>query len=207
MSKQRKYCEASIARVYSEHVMGSINFRPPKPISLETCCTHLKSNRRHRDTVPGLSVCLCLRQIVRDEHDGTELNPTVWTIHKRAKICGVEFVSGVPMTGVRRYQEKMNRCASVITAVVRGRSLYAWVVQFLSFDKLHVAHVRWLPVPDYPTGSPVVVRLLKSNSKPNEPCILSLTDIDPSKITILDEGDCIYPMRMSGIDTMPSVWH
>jgi hypothetical protein len=141
--------------------------------------------------------------MVSDEYNGATLNVALWTIHKRAKIGGIKFTSDNPLGGVRRRNEKMNRCASVITLVRGGRSLYAWVIRFMHFDRLHVAHVSWLPVPDYPTRTPVVVRLVRDNPKPDEPCIVSLTDIDPSNVTILNEEACMYMIRMNGIDTMP----
>ena len=62
----------------------------------------------------------------------------------------------------------------------------------LSFDRIHVAHVRWLSVPEYPTGTPMVVRLNKNKGRPrpppHDPCIVPYIDIDPSKVTILHEG-------------------
>ena len=107
------------------------------------------------------------------------------------------------MTGVKRLNEKMLRCGSVITLVRGCRSLYAWVIQFLSFDRIHVAHVRWLPEPEYPTGTPVLVRLNRGRPPPPEPCIVPLEDIEPSPVAMLHEGTYIYMMRMSGINTMP----
>ena len=66
-----------------------------------------------------------------------ELPLNVWTVSKRAKICGVEFTSGTPLTGVRRSGEKMNRCGSVVTLVRGGRSLYGRVIRFISFGSCH----------------------------------------------------------------------
>ena len=204
MATQRKHCEASIARVYSEHVRGTPLVSSLPPISLETCCVHTKIKEKHyADTDPVVSRCLA--QMVSDEYNGAQVNATLWTIHKRAKICGIRFTSGNPLSGARRRNEKMNRCASVITLVRGGRSLYAWVIRFMHFDRLHIAHVSWLPVPDYPTGTPVVVRLVRDNPKPDLPCIVSLSDIDPSNVTILNEATCMYMIRMNGIDTMPSM--
>ena len=141
--------------------------------------------------------------MVSDEYNGAQVNVGLWTIHKRAKVCGIRFTSDNPLSGVRRRNEKMKRCGSVITLVRGGRSLYAWVIRFMHYDRLHVAQVSWLPVPDYPTGTPVVVRLVRDNPKPDEQCIVSLTDIDPSPVAILNEETCMYMMRMNGIDTMP----
>ena len=204
MAKQRKHCEASIARVYSEHVHASPLVTSPPPFSLGTCCTHTKTRAKHYTDTDRL-VSRCLRRILTAEYHVARLNLCLWTVHKRAKIGDMEFVAGNPLSGVRRRNEKMLRCSSVITLVRGGRSLYAWVKRFMHFDRLHVAHVSWLPLPDYPTGSPVVVRLVRDNPKPNEDCIVSLIDIDPTHVTILHEDTCMYMLRMNGIDTMPRI--
>ena len=204
MAKQRKHCEASIARVYSEHVRSTPLICSPPPFSLETGCIHNKGKDKHyTDTHPELS--RCLREMVSDEYNGVRVNVCLWTIHKHAKVCGINFTAGNLLSGVRRRNEKMKRCGSVITLVRDGRSLYAWVIRFMHFDRLHVAHVLWLPVPEYPTGTPVVVRLVRNNPTPDESCVVSLTDIDPSPIAILHEEGCMYMMRMKGIDTMSTV--
>ena len=84
-----------------------------------------------------------------------------------------------------------------------GRSLHVWVIRFLSFDKIHLAHVRWLPIPEYPCGNPLVVVLRRGGRLPNLPCTVELTDIDPSRVAMLhDNRDCSHPMRLTGIDTM-----
>ena len=207
MAKQRKHCEASIARVYSEHVRGTplpgVSSSLP-PVSLETRCMHQKTIDKHyTDTDPLVS--RCLKRMIRTEYSGARVSVCSWTIHKRAKIGGAEFVSGHPLSGVRRLNEKMNRCASVITLVRGGRSLYARVIRFMNFDRLHVAHVSWLPLPDYPTGTPVVVRLVRDNPTPNEDCIIPLIDVDPTHVTILHEDTCMYMIRMHGVDTMSRV--
>ena len=98
---------------------------------------------------------------------------------------------------------KMLRCGSVITLVSGGRSLYAWVIRFLSFDKIHLAHVRWLPIPTYPCGSPVIVTLRNRGRIPRLSSTVDLTDIDPSRVAILNENTFKYVMRFTGIDTMP----
>ena len=204
MARQRKHCEASIARVYSEHVRAAplpVTTSLP-PVSLETRCMSQKTIDKHyTDTDPLLS--RCLKRMVRREYSGARVNVCLWTIHKRAKIGGTEFVADQPLSGVRRRNEKMNRCASVITLVRGGRSLYARVLRFMNFDRLHVAHVAWLPVPDYPTGTPVVVRLVRDDPVPNEDCIISLIDVDPTYVAMMHEDTCMYVMRMHGVDTMP----
>ena len=207
MAKQRKHCESSIARVYSEHVRGTPLVSSLPPISLSTCCIHTKTNDKHyTDTDPVLS--RCLSNMLEHEYSGARVNLSLWTIHKRAKIGGIKFTSGNSLRGVRRRNEKMKRCGSVITLVTgegrrtRRRSLYARVIRFMHFDRLHVAHVEWLPTPDYPTGTPVVVRLVRNNPKPDLPCVVSLTDIDPTHVTILHAQTCMYMIRMNGVDTM-----
>ena len=201
MAKQRKYCEASIARVYSEHVRGTENVSSSAPISLETCCVRNQRCKQYTET--DVAVSDILRELVRESYNGTELPLDVWTVSKRAKIGGVGFTSGTPLTGVRRSGEKTNRCGSVVTIVRAGQSLYGRVISFISFDRLHVAHIEWLPIPDYPTGTPVVCRLVRGGRKPDQPCVVSLTDLDPSKVIILHERTCMYMIRMSGINTMP----
>ena len=164
MARQRKYCEASIARVYSEHVRGTPLLSCPPPVSLATCCVNTKTcDKNYTDTIPTVS--RCLRQMVSGEYNGALLDVGLWTIHKRAKIGGIRFTAGHSLHGGRRRNEKMKRCGSVITLVRGGRSLYARVIRFMKFDRLHVAHVEWLPVPDYPTGSPVVVRVVNDNRR------------------------------------------
>ena len=49
-----------------------------------------------------------------------------------------------------------------------------------------------------------VVRLVRNNPKPDLPCVVSLTDIDPTHVTILHAQTCMYMIRMNGVeDTMP----
>ena len=126
MVKQRKHCEASIARVYSEHLHASSLVTSPPPFSLETCCAHTKTRSTHYTDTDRL-VSRCLRRIVTAEYHIPRLNLCLWTVHKRAKIGGVEFIAGNPLSGVRRRNEKMLRCSSVITLVRGGRSLYRYM--------------------------------------------------------------------------------
>ena len=51
----------------------------------------------------------------------------------------------------------------------------------------------------------MVVRVMRDDPIPNEDCIVSLTDIDPTHVTILHEDNCMYMLRMNGIDTIPHV--
>ena len=208
MAKQRKHCEASIARVYAERVRGEEHIVCPPPISLDTTCIHTRRSKPYEDEDPVLSAAL---NATTNERYTSLMFPDLpidlnkWRVHKQAKICGIKFTSGESMHGVKRTREKMLRCGSVITLVSAGRSLYAWVSQFLSYFDIHLAHVNWLPVPDYPTGSPIVVRLRNDSPIPRMSCVVDLADIDPSPISILHNDTCMYMMRMKGIDTMPTL--
>ena len=144
-----------------------------------------------------------LTRLVSREYNGVEIDVRLWTVHARAQVSGVEFTSGQPMTGVRRFHEKMLRCGSVITLVRGSRSLYAWVIRFLSFDRIHVAHVRWLPEPEHPSGNPLLCRLNTRRPPPPEPCIVPLVDVDPSPVALLHEQTHVYMMRMNGVNTIP----
>ena len=202
MANQRKHCEPSIARVYSERVRGEDPIRSPPPISLDTCCVHIRYSKRYENTDHVLSARL--RVVMRSKY-GIDLPTDLWWVHKRAKICGVRFTSGESIRGVKRASEKMLRCGSVITLVKGGRSLYAWVHKFMSYDTIHLAHVRWLPVPEYPYDSPMIVVLKARGRIPDLSCTVDLTDIDPTQVAILHEGLDMFVMRFSGIDTMPAV--
>ena len=201
MSNQRKYCEPSIARVYSERVRGEGPIRCPPPISLETRCVHKRHSKRYRDNDPVLSAHLT--DIMRSKY-GLELQSDLWMVHKRAKIGSVEFTSGEAMRGVKKRSEKMLRCGSVITLVTGGRSLYAWVIKFMSFDSINLAYVRWLPVPEYPYGTPMIVKLRGRGPVPGLLITVDLTDIDPSQVVILHEGIDMFVIRFTGIDTIPT---
>ena len=200
MAKQRKYCEDSIARVYYEHVVGSTPIGSPPPVSLDTRC----EGRSCRFGEGNRRVCGELQRLTDKEYPGAHIEMCWWRVYKRAVIGGESFTAGEPMTVSKRVGEKMLRCGSVVTLVRGGRSLYAWVVRFLSYDKVHVAHVRWLPIPEYPMGTPVVVRIADRNPKPVQPRVVSLDDIDPSPVSIMyHEDTSMYMLRMNGIDTLP----
>ena len=200
MSKQKQYCEASIARVYSEHGRGSQVILRPPPVELDTRCIETKRSKQYSDTDARVSALL--QTIIREEYNGIDVDVELWRVHKRAQIGGVDFTSSEDIKGVRKGGEHMKRCGSVITLVRGGRSLYAWVICFMSYDRIHVAHVEWLPIPDYPTGSPVVVRLTRGDPTPLEPCVMSLLDIEPSRICVIHERTCMYMVHLSGVSTM-----
>lgn len=200
MCNNKKYCEPSIARVYAESVAKAARIYRPPPVSLETRCISTKLCKHYDDIDPRLTVQL--RSTMQSKYH-LDLDVSLWMVHKRAKICGVEFTSGESLEGVKRTAcDKMLRCGSVITLVVGGRSLYAWVIRFLSFDTIHLAHVMWLPIPEYPYDNPVLVVLRTGARKPDMPCIVELKDIDPSQVAFLRSDTHMYPMRLTGLDTM-----
>ena len=77
------------------------------------------------------------------------------------------------------------------------------MIRFLSFDRIHVTHVRWLPEPEHPSGSTLLVKLDTGRPPPTEPYIVPLVDVEPSQVATLREHTCFYMMRMSGINTIP----
>ena len=157
MSNNQRYCEPSIARVYAEHVRGATRISCPPPISLETRCINNQACKRYTDSDPLLTQQLKARMRMEYRTDGLDVG--LWVVYKSAKIGGVLFTSGESIEGVKRSSDdKMLRCGSVITLVLGGRSLYAWVIRFLSFDRIHLAHVRWLPIPEYPLALPLLLR-------------------------------------------------
>ena len=203
MSNNKKYCEPSIARVYAEHVRGAERICRPPPVSLDTCCIFTKVCKHYNNSDPVLTSQLKMRTRLKYDLD---LDSRLWVVHRKAKISGCEFTSGESIEGVKRSSDdRMLRCGSIITLVSGGRSLYAWVKRFLSFDTIHLAHVRWLPIPEYPCANPFVVVLRNDGPIPDLACTVELTRVDPSRIAILhsEEDACMYPMRLTGIDTMP----
>ena len=53
----------------------------------------------------------------------------------------------------------MFRCGSGFTMICRGSSVYGRMKRFISCDHVNMIEMEWLPVPEYPIGIPVVVRL------------------------------------------------
>ena len=204
MSKHRGRCEASIARVYSEHVVGGESLVDPGPVSEETGVI----GRSKRYTIRNPNIHRLIVDIVTRE-TGECPHPRRFREYKRAQIGGKQFTSNESLRGVRRVCEKMFRCGSVVTMTTGGRnhggrSIYGWVKRFISYDLVDMAEIRWLPIPEYPTGLPVVVRLGFGNPRPVQPPIVMLEDIDPSPVSLLndDDNNSMYVIRMTGIDTM-----
>ena len=101
-----------------------------------------------------------------------------------------------------------DRCGSVVTCVVNGRSLYARVVRFLSSDIAGdscpaYASVRWFSEPVYDNclcpkvtadGSDIL-REVQYN-------VVRITEIDPAQVAVERVGDgSFYMIRDSGMDT------
>ena len=200
MAKQRKHCEASIARVYTEFEGRGQYPRPPPPVELDTCCVHAHTSKPYDDSVPELSAVLSA--IFMSKYHRAQRDMRSWTQHRRCLIAGISFTANTSIRGVLNATRKMRRCSSVITMVSRGRSIYGWIGRLLSFDNIHVAHITWLPVPDYPMGFPVLCRLQLDHPKPDVPCVISLTDIEPARCMILHTDTCMYITRMEGINTL-----
>ena len=135
---------------------------------------------------------------------GTRPSVDQFRVKKRGKISGKCFTSDEPLSGVRRVGEKMFRCGSVFTMVCRGRSVYGRIKRFVTCGHVNMVEVEWLPVPEYPIGIPIVVRLGFYNNRPVQPPVVLMDDIDPSPVSLLHDHDnnCLYVMRMSGIDTV-----
>jgi len=102
------------------------------------------------------------------------------------------------------------RCGSVVTCVVKGRSLYARVERFLKVDEDDCdgyASVTWFGIPEYPLELPLVVKC--HEEQPEElvselGCIIRITAIDPSQVMVersIDRVHC-FMMRDSGFDTI-----
>ena len=127
--------------------------------------------------------------------------------YSRCNICGVHFTANQCING-----DCNKRCGSLITAVINGQSIYGKVVTFfvntLRCPKNNApgyAYVEWLNMPDYPmAGTPIVVRLSDNSPSCTESRVISIFDIDPSRI-ISERSDSersYYMCRIEGTDTI-----
>ena len=119
-----------------------------------------------------------------------------------AYIMGVHFRAGEWAVG------GSSRCGSVVTTVVDGRSLYARVKMFVKVhrdDCPGYALVDWFSEPEYPTGTPLVVRVRGDGSEIDSVrgSVIRITSIDPSRVIVEPDDDHFYMMRDSGYDTVP----
>ena len=101
------------------------------------------------------------------------------------------------------------RCGSVVTCVKDGQSCYARVKKFFQVDGDNCpgyASVSWFGKPTYPLGTPMVVKVSDDGSRVRSEygCIISLKEIDPSKVMVefSEEPETYYLMRDSGYDTI-----
>ena len=103
------------------------------------------------------------------------------------------------------------RCGSIITCVIGGRSLYAYVKAFLKVeddDCPGYASVSWFSEPLYIFGSeyPLGVCVNENGGEVEREvgtCIIRITQIDPSPVMVerdLPNGR-FFMMRDSGYDT------
>ncbi len=129
--------------------------------------------------------------------------------HSRANILGVHFTANQDIAG-----NANKRCGSIITAVINGQSMYGKVVAFFSNgvcvknNASRYACVQWLNVPDYPvSGTPIVVRLCDDAQPCTVPSVLSIFDIDPSRVISerSDSEHCYYMCRIEGVDTIKNL--
>ena len=97
----------------------------------------------------------------------------------------------------------------MITSVFRGQSYYGRVIKFFSSacnaNKGMYAYVEWLGVPEYPFFDTSLIVRIRDNSRPcPAPQILSIFDIDPSRIIYLrsDTESSYWMCRIEGWDTI-----
>ena len=127
--------------------------------------------------------------------------------YAKASICGVEFTAGESVSGSGHHVSP-RRCGSVITCVIRGQSVYGKVLNFFSpscaFNKGLYAYIEWFSTPEYLVrGSPLVVRVSDNGVACLAPRVVSIFDIDPSRIITerSDSDNSYYMCRIEGLDT------
>ena len=133
-----------------------------------------------------------------------EETPSMIVSHTTATICGVKFTAGDNIDGGAG-----KRCGSMITSVVKGQSYYGKVIKFMSSVCPNnvglYAYVDWLGKPEYPfEGTPLVVRVSDNAQLCSASRVLSIFDIDPSRI-ILERSDsehCYWMCRTHDLDTI-----
>ena len=105
--------------------------------------------------------------------------------------------------------KKCFRCGSVVTMTTddrnhNGKSICGWVRRFITCGLVNMVEIKWLPIPEYPTGLPVIVRLGFDNPRPVQPPIVMLEDIDPSPVSLLHDIDnnSVHVTKMTGMNIM-----
>ena len=125
------------------------------------------------------------------------------TKSSKANICGAYFTAGQDIGGDRN-----KRCGSIVTSVIAGQSMYGKVRAFFSSVCPHnqgvYAHIEWMRVPDYPSGTPLVVRLRDNAAECTAPTVISILDIDPSRVICerSEVENSYYMCRIEGLDTI-----
>ena len=94
----------------------------------------------------------------------------------------MEFTAGQALDGGR-----FATCGSLVTCVVDGTSVYGKVIKFFALNCVHssdkFAYIEWLNMPEYPMdGTPLVVRVSDNAPACLAPVVVSLFDIDPSRV-------------------------
>lgn len=128
-----------------------------------------------------------------------------------ARVLDILAVTEYPMASILNIHFKAGewecrpRCGSVITCVMRGRSLYARVNKFLSVlgdDSPGYASVSWFSPPEYPTETPLVVRVTDAGATLDADygCIIPITQIEPSRVMVEIATDKYFMMRDTGYD-------
>ena len=124
--------------------------------------------------------------------------------HSKSDICGIDFTAGNPISG-----GTSKRCGSIVTHVFNGQSYYGRVIKFFTSacknNKGMHAYVEWMRVPEYPfDGTPVVVMIRDNAPACPAPRVISIFDIDPSRIMYLrsDIEMSYFMCRIEGWDTI-----
>ena len=126
--------------------------------------------------------------------------------HSQAQIGGKKFNAGERLL-------RGQRCGSIITAVIGGRSVYGTVKQFnrvlcACCRVYDFAVVTWFPRPTYPDGDPLTVKIdlagVADVNNISNVSVVALNDVQPSRVCveINTEKRCMYMMRIEGLDRM-----
>ena len=89
-----------------------------------------------------------------------------------------------------------------------GQSVYGRVVKFFEHICPKIsglyAYVEWFNKTDYPTGTPLVVRIQDNSQAADSVVCISIFDIDPSRVIVerCDKESCYYMCRIEGLDTV-----
>ena len=65
--------------------------------------------------------------------------------------------------------------------------------------------MEWFPLPTYPDGDPLTVKIDLRGVDVNNVgvgTVVSLFDIQPSRVLVDIDQHCMYMMRMEGLDSM-----